>query len=646
MSTQTFRQLITPVVLTSLLWGCSSGPQVKAPAVIAPIAPPTVVVAPAAPIAAAKSSTELVYEAESLLRQAYRSLPPEQYTHYLASARAYLEAGQYNAAYMVLGNVDDKQADNAQWYQKKLMESELELRFRRPNIASRLADKISPSDIPEQLWPAYHELRASIYSALDQPNASLAERNILSTFTLEPKAKLRNQQAIWALLANTKRPQLERMIKPAPSYLGGWAQLALMDRDREVSVEESYQQWRTLYPQHPASSSLMAQSEIKATLGSSILKRVAVLLPMFGQFSERTKSILNGVVSGYYQAGQDRPLIILDTTNKDINQVYQQAVEQGATAIIGPLLKDQVNALAANPEVNIPVLALNGPSQPHPYFFTLTLSPTEEAEQVAEKAWIDGKRTAIALVPDTPWGERMADAFTTRWQRLGGETLDIRRYSPASYDHSAILKSMLRLDKSELRASHIAQLLGKKPEFTSRRRQDVDFVFLAAFPSQMVTIRPQLEFHQAVSLPVYTTSQAIESEQAKLSPNDLKNVYYCDIPWLSPALSAQKKSIFAKWPGAEGNHPRLFALGLDAVSVLSRLKQLKSDRNNRFAGATGNLYLEKNGYFTRQLLWYRFQRNKIKQLSFSPFVPDTDAIPPPAPLIVQQPLADEKPLSP
>ena len=134
--------------------------------------------------------------------------------------------------------------------------------------------------------------------------------------------------------------------------------------------------------------------------------------------------------------------------------LYQQAVAEGAQQIIGPLTKESVAALAGMGSFQIPVLALNtldnetsSPAQ----FYQFSLSPEDEASQVAERAWQDGQRRALALVPEGAWGDRLLQAFTQQWQILGGTLLEVQRYSSDQRSYSNDVRHLLNIDASEKR---------------------------------------------------------------------------------------------------------------------------------------------------------------------------------------------------
>ena len=81
------------------------------------------------------------------------------------------------------------------------------------------------------------------------------------------------------------------------------------------------------------------------------------------------------------------------------------------------------------------------------------------------------------LVPSGEWGSKMGDLVSQQWSRLGGTVIGSATYS--SYDdYSGSVKDVLALSASEQRAADLRKVLGTDIEFTPRRRQDADVVFL------------------------------------------------------------------------------------------------------------------------------------------------------------------------
>jgi uncharacterized protein len=291
---------------------------------------------------------------------------------------------------------------------------------------------------------------------------------------------------------------------------------------------------------------------------------------------------------------------------------YMQAVQDGADLVIGPLDKEGVAVLVQHQKLPVPVLSLNYTDEvinPPDNLYQFGLLPEDEARQVAERASLAGHQTAVALAPQGEWGERLLKAFRTRFKELGGEVLDVARYDAESTDYSTPIKDVLGIDSSEERNSQLRALLKRDLQFEPNHRPDADMVFMVALPREARLLRPQLRFHYASDLPVYATSHIYTGIEDLASDRDINGVIYCDMPWTmeganpKPQLRARLDSLF---PQASQQLPRLTALGFDAYQVIDYLKRLAERPYERYAGLTGNLYMDELGRIHRELKWAQF----------------------------------------
>src|SRR5690606_34191445 len=89
--------------------------------------------------------------------------------------------------------------------------------------------------------------------------------------------------------------------------------------------------------------------------------KMAVLLPLSGNMATAGASVRDGLLAGYYAESRRRPQIdFIDThgTAAGANAAYDRAVASGADFVVGPLGRDEVDALFHR-ELQMPLLALN-----------------------------------------------------------------------------------------------------------------------------------------------------------------------------------------------------------------------------------------------------------------------------------------------
>jgi len=189
--------------------------------------------------------------------------------------------------------------------------------------------------------------------------------------------------------------------------------------------------------------------------------------------------------------------------------------------------------------------------------------------------------------------------------------LAAERYIPGGADFSRPIKRALNLDGSMQRHQALQRLLGEKLNFEPRRRQDADGVFLLVFPRQARQIKPQLRFHHAGDLPVYSTSHVYQASANPSIDRDMDGLLFCDIPWVldrEGPWAVQRKQVQTLWPDRGQRYQRLFALGYDAYQVVPWLETLHLPGFARFPGASGILSLDADKQLHRTLEWARFER--------------------------------------
>ncbi len=107
-----------------------------------------------------------------------------------------------------------------------------------------------------------------------------------------------------------------------------------------------------------------------------------------------------------------------------------------------------------------PVLALNtlpDEASGKAGLFQFSLAPEHEAAAVARRAASEGMTRAVALVPNSAWGERLLVAFSDQMQNLGGEVLSYQTYESSDNDFAGPITQLLNLNESRERYRQIAQ---------------------------------------------------------------------------------------------------------------------------------------------------------------------------------------------
>jgi outer membrane PBP1 activator LpoA protein len=344
-------------------------------------------------------------------------------------------------------------------------------------------------------------------------------------------------------------------------------------------------------------------------------RQVALLLPLSGRTAPAGHAVQNGFLGAYFStaAGLDeqQTIRVYDVNSEGgASAAYATAVADGAEFVIGPLLRNSVTELANDILVPVPVLTLNylpDDTLAPPGLYQFALAPEDEARSAAARALADGHTNAVALVPNNDWGRRVLSSFDAELKALGGTLLDYRMYTPGIQDFSNTIEDLMALSGSVRRYQRLRANIGGPLQFDPRRRQDSEFIFLAADAPAGRLLKSQLKFHYSGDLPVYSTS-SINALDGR-SNSDLNGIMFADIPWMIAPQSwiENLPPLYNEyWPG-ERRLGRLHAMGYDAYQLIAALFAARTGPMQEIDGATGRLYLDSDGRVHRKLAWAQFQ---------------------------------------
>lgn len=562
---------------------------------------------------------------------AARTVAPDQRTALRLKAAALLEQGElWDQLRPVLASIDTRTLNDAQKIRHLMLSVRLDLAEGRSEAAlQKLLAIRNPELLPDHGY-RYYQLRAMAYAM--RGNALEAARQLIWLDGLldDPQQRLENQYRIWQQLSTLTDQALEQLrTSPPPDPLSGWMELLQITRQSHGDRQEWMQQlanWRNRYPGHAAESALLPDLLGQLEQLTARPQHVAVLLPFTGRASESAAALRDGMLAAWYEEQPVETSLHFYDTGGDamlLWSVYQQAVDDGADFVIGPLLKESIQQLSQSGLLPVPVMALNqisGEPDSDLPLYQFGLAPEDEARQAAQHIFSDGHRYVVSLVPDNPWGERVFTAFASAFGELGGEVLETGHYPPRTADFKKPIEQALNLDDSKRRHNALQRLLGKKLNYEPRRRQDVEAVFILGFPPQARQLRPQLRFHHAGDLPVYSTSHVYTATSDPGLDRDMDGLLFCDIPWVldSSGRWAEKRQMLANiWPVRSKRFQRLFALGYDAWQVTPWLDTLNMPGFAKYPGATGTLTLDAHKRLHRTLEWAQFRRGIPQKLTHS-----------------------------
>lgn len=578
---------------------------------------------PEKPTDAGLAAQQALDQVPVLLQQAAEAGPAQRPELLLDAVEILLAHGETDWARNIIAGLTPATLTDELYARHQLLASQLAMsngsqfaareQLTAPRL-EQLLDQLSP-----QLAVPLREQRAQIFAGFGDYAASVRERVRLdellaaSPSHIEEERNL-NNDALWQTLMRLSQAELDELQQQAESrVLEGWYSLASLSKSHQSNLNRQLamvDEWARQWPEHPASLRLPADLQLLRDLVENQPQRVALLLPLTGKLEQASAAIRDGFMAAYYdaaQTGEPLPDIrIYDTGAGNVNQVYDQAILDGAQAVVGPLEKESIAELALRLQLPVPTLALNYAETPHAdleHLYQFGLAVEDEAQQVAQQAWQDGHRRALILAPNSSWGDRSVETFWNEWQKLGGEVTRDYRFSENN-DYLGVIGSALQIDNSKERSREVRRILGRGIEFEPRRRQDVDMIFLVANTQQARQIKPTLAFHYAGSLPVYATSQVYNGEDPKAN-QDMSGIRFTILPWFFNEGAPERRAL-DRYANTAASYQRLYALGADAYHLYPRLRQLREIESARYYGYTGALNLNPAGKIERQQTWAQF----------------------------------------
>lgn len=548
---------------------------------------------------------------QQLLKEADASDPAKAALLRLSAADQSIRQGDPAQARLILEQVAIDQLPPAQQIFASTLRAELALADNDPQRALQALqhpafERLAELPVDQQLRSQL--ARAQAFEANDQPLEAARERTFVAPL-LSGEAAIQNHQKIWSLVSGLPISQLQPV---AEQDLSGWLSLAaaLKSSGTLTQQQRAIDAWVQQNPGHPAAQQLPDALVTLRELADRPLSHIALLLPMDGPLASVARALRDGFLAAHLESGQDLKIELFDSARvSSMDAFYQQAAASGVELVVGPLDKALVRQLAERDQLPITTLALNysdaGQKNP-PQLFQFGLAAEDEAREVARRAWDDGHRRAIALTPRGEWGNRVLDAFRRQWQEQGGTLVAAEPLA----EPVALANQIADLLQVRSIAGDSSSSLQSQPT----RRQDVDFLFLAATPQQAQQVKPTLIFQYAGDLPVYATSHLHAATDNRSQYLDLEGIRFTETPWLLDAQLPLRQQIESKWPQARGSLGRLYAMGADAYLLAPRLNQLTALPETQLEGYSGTLSLTPEQRIERRLPWAEFRDGAIQPI--------------------------------
>ncbi|MGK8541963.1 penicillin-binding protein activator [Enterobacter cloacae] len=316
-------------------------------------------------------------------------------------------------------------------------------------------------------------------------------------------------------------------------------------------------------------------------------------------------------------------LKIYDTSSQPLDQVLAQVQQDGASIIVGPLLKNNVEELMkSNTALN--VLALNQPEQVQNranicYF---ALSPEDEARDAARHIHEQGKQSPLLLIPRSTLGDRVANAFAEEWQKLGGGIVLQQKFGSVSELRAGVNGGAgIALNGSPVSASlpqqqsvTIGGLTIPAPPTDAQISGGgkVDAAYIVATPQEIAFIKPMIAMRNGSQsgATLYASSRSAQGTAGPDFRLEMDGLQYSEIPMLAgsnPALMQQALSAVRN----DYSLARLYAMGVDAWTLANHFTQMRQVPGFELNGNTGDLTATQDCVINRKLSWLKYQQGQI-----------------------------------
>lgn len=328
-----------------------------------------------------------------------------------------------------------------------------------------------------------------------------------------------------------------------------------------------------------------ASAVAEATTAPSPL--MALILPSKSKsFKAASDAIRAGVLAGErVHGGAGMPIVrAYPTDDKEENIVaaYQQAVLDGAVAVIGPLTKSAMNYLSDSNELTIPVLALNSfddTTLQQANLYSFSLSVEAEAAQVAQLMLQNQLSRPLVLQVNDALSQRMTQGFVQEWRKLTQSEPLVVTVADARRDAAALKEQM--------------------------KEANVDAVFLAMDGKAARLVRPYL----GNDLAVFGTSQIDSSRLGRTALVDLTGIKFVDMPWIGMP-DTDGFDLYNRTRSPSNDVERLFAMGIDAWRLGALLQAGSVQNAAPIDGVTGVLTIGEDRVVKRNMITRTLNLNK------------------------------------
>ena len=210
-------------------------------------------------------------------------------------------------------------------------------------------------------------LRADAWIQKDDPARAVELMTQRESLLSSRRSIESNRQHLWqALLVSDPRVLRAGAQLTLDENTRGWlslGSLAATTGQQGIGWINGAVHWRDDHLGHPAMS-IIDQLDLPDEVTLDYPKQIALLLPLSGRTARAGQAVQNGFMGAYFSSlaglDEEQSIRVYDVnTQGGASAAYENAVADGAEFVIGPLIRNNVVALANDILVPVPVLTLN-----------------------------------------------------------------------------------------------------------------------------------------------------------------------------------------------------------------------------------------------------------------------------------------------
>jgi len=348
---------------------------------------------------------------------------------------------------------------------------------------------------------------------------------------------------------------------------------------------------------------------------------VAILLPLSGPRAELGKAMLDAAQLAVFEiASQNFVLLPYDTkgTPEGAEDAAARAMGRGAKLVLGPLLADSVEAVAAQTRISdINVVAFsNSKRVAGNGVYILGFAPDQQVDAIVDYAASQGFSSYGVLAPSNDYGEVVVDALYKATERRSTVVTRTGYYDPAASDFSEAARAVTGYDlRREELLQQMAALEGRTDEVSRQALAKLevldtigdppfDAVLLPDAGQNLRTLAALMNFYDVEQPTVrFLGLRAWDGTPEVVAERALQGAWFA-----APPVEERKKFEVRFRAAFNYTPPRLASLAYDATALAALLAQSPRDTDfsasaltdpNGFAGVDGIFRLTADGSVER-----------------------------------------------